>query len=106
MSNFINLEKNIKGTYKFKAEWEIIDHFIISNNLIKEELISNNESIKEYKWIYTYLDEVDIFSNKFLLIPCNKYNGFKINRTMLGPRYLGGVSDHLPIILKIYNERL
>ncbi len=107
---FINLSKftkkhiNIKGTYKFKADWEIIDHFLISDAMLKDSISSGNKDIASYKWLYANLEDMDIFRHKILLIPDTKFNGFKLNRTFLGPRYLAGVSDHLPIILKLYNE--
>lgn len=104
LSQFTKLNKNIRGTYKFKANWEIIDHFIVSKNFIYDTIDAVNKDISTYKWIYTKLEGMTIFTHNFLLIPDKKYNGFMLNRTMLGPRYNGGVSDHLPIILKIYNE--
>jgi hypothetical protein len=34
----------------------------------------------------------------FLLEEDKKYGGMKPRRTYLGPRYLGGFSDHLPLV--------
>ena len=42
-----------------------------------------------------------IFAPEFLLEEDKSYLGVKPRRTYIGPRYNGGVSDHLPILLKI-----
>ena len=42
-----------------------------------------------------------IFAPGFLLEEDKSYLGVKPRRTYIGPRYNGGVSDHLPILLKI-----
>lgn len=72
-----------RGTIKYKGEWELIDHFFISGALLENH------------------PEVTIFSPDFLLEDDTAYYGKKPFRTYLGPRYLGGVSDHLPISLKM-----
>ncbi|MDP3452855.1 MAG: hypothetical protein Q8R90_07860 [Bacteroidales bacterium] len=79
-----------RGTIKFKGEWEMIDMFFVSDNLQdKNEPISTDN---EHFTIYyaNYLMERDRF-----------YTGNKPKRTYIGPRYNGGLSDHLPIILRI-----
>jgi len=42
-----------------------------------------------------------IFAPDFLLVEDKKYHGQKPFRTYEGPRYIGGVSDHLPVIMVI-----
>ena len=37
-----------------------------------------------------------------LLEKDKKWGGLKPRRTFIGPRYNAGVSDHLPIVLKVY----
>jgi hypothetical protein len=37
----------------------------------------------------------------FLLEDDEKYGGKKPYRTYLGPKYLGGYSDHLPLVARI-----
>jgi hypothetical protein len=49
--------------------------------------------------------EMEIFAPEFLLQRDNTYMGLKMRRTYQGPKYLGGVSDHLPILLKIFADR-
>ena len=79
-----------QGTIRYRGRWELIDQMMVSQNLLcKEEPISTSEA----HW--------RIFSAPFLLVPDDKYLGTKPFRTYLGPRYQGGVSDHLPVVLWI-----
>ncbi len=82
------------GTYKYKNEWGILDHLIISNNLL-----DLNTSF------YTSMDQAQITSPSFMLIEDKKFGGYKPFRTYNGMQYLGGFSDHLPII-SIFTEVL
>jgi len=76
----VPLAKAGKGTLRYQGRWELIDHFLVSKSLKKSPM--------------------DIFSPDFLLEEDTKYLGSKPYRTYYGPRYNGGVSDHLPILLK------
>lgn len=78
------------GSYKYKGIWEILDQFIVSGNLLMKE---NRIQIKN--------NEANIFKADFLLEKDEKYYGKKPYRTNLGPRYIGGFSDHLPIYLNL-----
>lgn len=69
-----------KGTIKYNGAWEKIDgHFSFGAMEVEEE----------------------IFDAPFLLIPDKTFGGQKPRRTFVGPRYAGGVSDHLPIVITI-----
>lgn len=70
-----------KGTIKYNGGWEKIDGFF-------QRGLSG---VKE-----------DIFDDELLLEPDKSYGGVKPRRTYSGPRYLGGVSDHLPIVVTVY----
>ena len=83
----------IQGTTKYKGLWERIDHFYISDCLLKRD------DPQAFQTIFTDSKSFYIFSPAFLLEPDATYYGRKPFRTYLGPRYLGGVSDHLPIVL-------
>ena len=87
------------GTYKYREEWNTIDQFIVSENLLPDD------SSLMPQWISCHR-EMEIFAPEFLLQRDNTYMGLKMRRTYQGPRYMGGVSDHLPILLKIYTEEL
>ena len=45
--------------------------------------------------------EESVFSDASLLEPDRNFGGMKPRRSFLGPRYLGGVSDHLPLVLLV-----
>ena len=70
------------GTIRYEGKWDLIDMFLVSPDLA------------EYS-------RMDILQIPFLMTYEKKYPGFKPLRTYSGPRYIGGVSDHCPIILKI-----
>jgi len=84
--NLINLAEaladNKQGTLKYRGIWELIDQFIVSEALAERSTMS-------------------IYAPDFLLEEDKPYLGKKPRRTHIGPRYNGGVSDHLPIILTI-----
>ena len=66
------------GTIKYNGEWEKIDgHFSYGAISVREE----------------------VFADPSLLTEDRKFGGQKPRRTFTGPRYEGGVSDHLPVAL-------
>ena len=67
------------GTIKYHGRWEQIDHFFVSPSMD---------------------GQMQIFAPPFLLEDDPAYLGSKPRRTYVGPRYHGGLSDHLPIIFK------
>lgn len=69
-----------RGTYRFHGEWGSLDH-IFCNDIMAERFY-----------------DCHINDAPFLLEEERKYGGVKPFRTFLGPRYLGGFSDHLPIV--------
>lgn len=70
------------GTIRYEGKWDLIDMFLVSPDLARSS-------------------RMDILQIPFLMTYEKKYPGFKPLRTYSGPRYIGGVSDHCPIILKI-----
>lgn len=76
-----------KGTLKYQESWMIFDQIIISKSLI------NNNSL------HCTSSDARIIHEDFLLTEDPTYHGVKLNRTYLGPKYLGGFSDHLPVLL-------
>lgn len=69
------------GTIRFEGKWEKIDG----------ALLYGRGSITQAPLLAP-----------FLLTPDAAYGGMKPLRTFSGPRYLGGVSDHLPIIVHLH----
>ena len=69
-----------KGTYRYHGEWRSLDHLLCSPMLAARKMAC------------------EIGDLPFLLEKDEKYGGKKPFRTYLGPRYLGGYSDHLPLV--------
>ena len=87
LENLSRRAKGSEGSYKYRESWSLIDQFLVSENMGKGVL----------------RNEMEIFAPDELLSEDATYMGVKPKRTYSGPRYLGGVSDHLPIFLKVYN---
>jgi len=76
------------GTHKYQSDWSVIDHVIVSCNLLNETeqlAIKNNNA---YVFKPDYLIEKDL-----------KHNGEKPFRSYNGMRYNAGYSDHLPVFI-------
>lgn len=71
-----------RGTIRYDGKWELIDMFMVTPPLLP----------------YCSMDIVEI---PFLMVWDNVHPGMKPLRTYSGPRYLGGVSDHCPVILQL-----
>lgn len=70
-----------RGTIKYNGQWEKIDGcFTLGKLSVREEIIED----------------------PLLLEKDGACGGTKPRRTYSGPRYLGGVSDHLPIAFTVY----
>jgi len=68
------------GTIRYNGQWELIDNFLLSPTVSQ-----------------TY--QMSVARPPFLMEYDRQRPGEKPRRTYIGPRYNGGVSDHLPIIL-------
>lgn len=75
-----------KATYRWHGEWRSLDQILCSPSLAARKQSSV------------------IGDQPFLLEDDEKYGGKKPYRTYLGPRYLGGYSDHLPLVVQLKNE--
>ena len=75
------LHRQGKGTIKYDGQWELIDLFFVSGNLLPVPM--------------------EILQPPFLQTPDTGHAGTKPLRTYSGPRYLGGASDHCPIWLSL-----
>ena len=73
------------GTIRYQGAWELIDMFMVSESLTENT-------------------QMDIVQIPFLMTYEKKYPGMKPLRTYSGPRYIGGVSDHCPIVLCIFGS--
>lgn len=86
--HLVNISADAKGqhgakaTYRWHGEWRSLDQILCSPSM---------SQIKE---------SCRIGDLPFLLEDDEKYGGKKPFRTYLGPRYLGGYSDHLPLVAR------
>lgn len=69
-----------KGTIRYRGKWDVIDMFIVSEPLAGE-------------------CSMEIVQIPFLMTRDSIHIGDRPLRTYSGPRYLGGVSDHCPVLL-------
>ena len=76
-------QHGVKGTYRYKGEWESIDHVLGSRS------------------IYNKVDTVYIHAHQFLLEEERLYGGYRPRRTYNGMRYQPGYSDHLPLVVRL-----
>lgn len=70
------------GTIRYEGNWELIDMFFVPPALAGR-------------------CTMEILAPSFLTVRDNVHSGDRPFRTWLGPRYIGGVSDHRPILLRI-----
>ena len=76
-----DLWRDGSGTLKYNGRWEKIDgHFAEGFARVREE----------------------VFADPVLLETDSAFGGQKPRRTYVGPRYRGGISDHLPIVIVVY----
>ncbi len=73
------------GSYKYRGEWGLLDHIIVSGTLLHPSADFRTDE-----------DKADIFRPAFLLTKDPKYGGKQPFRTYYGMKYQAGYSDHLP----------
>ena len=79
----LNYEKTkVSGTYKYQGAWNSLDHIFLSTAAQQQ------------------VERCFIYDAAWLLEEDNQ-GGYKPFRTYLGPKYHGGISDHLPIVLQL-----
>lgn len=79
------------GTHKYQSQWSILDQIIVSGNLLKSGMVNSNSAY--------------IFKADFLLEEDKRNMNIKPKRTYNGLRYIGGFSDHLPVVLDLSRVR-
>jgi hypothetical protein len=84
-----NIMPTHQGTYKYKGEWSLFDQFMVTPALLQPTGLMVSSELG------------CVFSEAFLLENDKTYMGVKPYRTYLGPRYVGGYSDHLPIYFRL-----
>ena len=74
------LHEEGEGTIRYEGKWDLIDMFLVSPTMEN-------------------CTEMEICRVPFLMTWEKKHPGYKPFRTYSGPKYIGGASDHCPIIL-------
>ena len=77
------LHERGEGTIRYEGKWDLIDMFLVSREL----------DVKT---------DMEICRVPFLMTWEKKHPGEKPLRTYSGPRYIRGVSDHCPIVLRLF----
>ena len=72
-----------EGTIKYNGAWEKIDGYFSTGQIEVSESVFNDDSLSE---------------------PDRAFGGSKPRRCFSGPRWLGGISDHNPVILIVYTK--
>lgn len=72
-----------KGTYRYRGEWGSLDHIFVSEAMVG-------------KVVDCYVYDAD-----FLMEDEEMYGGKRPRRSYQGAKYLGGYSDHLPLVARI-----
>lgn len=78
----------VSGSHKYQGHWSLIDHILITKNWLEKKNLQH------------FIVELPM-----LLEEDKTYSGVKPKRTYAGPRYIGGVSDHLPIMIRVDNKK-
>ncbi len=91
-SNLVNLMIPDKtaglGTYFYSGSWNMLDNLVVSKGMIS----SKRFHIENQKG--------NIFSNDWMIFT-NKNGDKTPNRSYVGNKYVGGVSDHFPVYFKM-----
>jgi predicted extracellular nuclease len=76
------------GSYNYRGKWFLYDQIIVSRHLMQDRgVVLARESVR-------------VFTAPYLLQKEGQYSGYPW-RTYAGKHYLGGYSDHLPLLLEI-----
>ena len=83
----------VTGTHSFENQWGILDQFVVSGSLLKKN--SKTKIINR---------TAQIFDMDFLIME-GATGARRPFRTYQGPKYIGGYSDHLPILMDLILEK-
>jgi endonuclease/exonuclease/phosphatase family metal-dependent hydrolase len=83
--------RNPVGSHKFRGQWNMLDQIIVSGSLLTVQ-----------KGLKTGRNCFSVFAGPFLLTEDTRYMGVEPFRTYKGPVYVGGFSDHLPVMVDLY----
>lgn len=78
------------GSYRYRGKWDMIDQFMITKSLIKNQ----NKM---------FFLKAGVFNKKYLINSDGKYEGYPF-RSFAGGKFLDGYSDHFPIYMFLAKE--
>ncbi len=84
-----------EGSSKYRGKWQLVDMIFCSANMLNS-----------HSKLSCSIANFTIFKPDFLLDTDKTYGGTKPKRTLAGPRYIGGVSDHLPVYIDIMRQKM
>lgn len=76
-----------KGTYFYSGSWNMLDNIVVSDGMLHG------------KGIQIEAEKANIFSEDWMIFT-NKTGDKTPNRTYVGEKYTGGVSDHFPVFFR------
>jgi endonuclease/exonuclease/phosphatase family metal-dependent hydrolase len=83
-----DFKKQGRGTFKYRREWDMIDQFVLSHGLVAEKpLVWDAASVAIYDPPFLHDDR--------------KSRTDAPKPTFSGNKYIGGYSDHFPIVMKL-----
>ena len=90
---FYRMHRSGEGTYKYKGKWDMLDQIIVSSNTLNPE--AKVQYIEQSATVYkpSFIQESD-----------SRYAGTP-KRTYAGPKYIGGYSDHFPLMIKMQLQK-
>ena len=109
----VPLAERGEGTIRYDGRWELIDHFLVGNMAWRG---GNREASSRAFPAVSPEDATEcnlsagcveggigmsVVQIPFLMTEDRAHTGFKPLRAYSGPRHLGGVSDHCPILLRL-----
>lgn len=79
----------VTGTHSFQNKWSVIDQFIVTGNMFSQDATTR-----------VNIGSAQIFDMSWLIME-GATGAKRPFRTYQGPKYVGGYSDHLPILLDL-----
>lgn len=103
-----------EGSIRFEGRWELIDHFLVGNmvigNMVRQSGVpeeSDGDLPDESSGGgFETVCRMSVVQIPFLMTEDRTHTGFKPLRTYSGPRYIGGVSDHCPVLCQMLQSRV
>lgn len=86
-----------EGSIRYNGRWELIDHFLVGGRRPVARADASGGRVGRH--CNGYGVEMSVVRIPFLMTRDRAHSGFKPLRTYSGPRWIGGVSDHCPILL-------